>query len=114
MGALRSLFGALQEDIWGQIAKDIGGELVRGYLSTDVLRYRSGEWEILLDTHMVWTGQMPKTVTRMRAPFVNRDGLYFKIYRKGVFSFMGELLGMQDITLGDRFFDRQFVVIEPC
>ena len=32
----------------------------------------------------------------MRAPFVNKDGFQFEIYREGLFSAMGKALGMQD------------------
>jgi len=46
----------------------------------------------------------------MRAPFVNKDGLYFKIYREGIFSSVGKFFGMQDFEIGDSFFDEQFVI----
>jgi len=46
----------------------------------------------------------------MRAPFVNRDGFRFTIYRRGLFSDLGKLLGMQDIEIGDAEFDRDFVI----
>lgn len=50
------------------------------------------------------------TYTRMRAPFVNLDNFYFKIYRSGVFSEMGKLLGMKDISIGYKKFDDIFVI----
>lgn len=46
----------------------------------------------------------------MRAPFLNKDGLYFKISRQGFFDSIGKLFGMQDIEIGDPFFDEQFVI----
>ena len=46
----------------------------------------------------------------MRAPFVNRDSLYFKIYRAGFFSNVGKYFGMQDIEIGDEYFDKDFVI----
>jgi hypothetical protein len=46
----------------------------------------------------------------MRAPFVNPDGFRFTVYRKGVFSGLGKLLGMQDIEVGDPGFDEAFIV----
>jgi len=111
MGMLRSVFGPSKDEIWSQIAADIGGEFVDGgFWGKDVLIYRHGEWQILLDTYTVSTGKSSTTYTRMRAPFVNKDGLYFKIYREGVFSFMGKFFGMQDIEIGDLFFDDQFII----
>ena len=48
--------------------------------------------------------------TRMRAPFVNPEGFRFTIYRKGFFSDLGKLLGMQDIEVGDPEFDEAFII----
>ena len=111
MGVLRTLFGPSQEEIWSQIAADIGGKFEEGgFLGRDAIRYRSGDWELLLDTYAVSTGKTTVVFTRMRAPFVNRDGLYFKIYREGLFSGAGRFFGMQDILVGDSFFDDQFVI----
>ena len=111
MGILRKVFGASQGEIWSQIAQDIGGEYIdAGFWKKNVLRYQHGEWEVLLDTYTVSTGKSSSTFTRMRAPFINQDGLRFKIYREGVFSSIGKFFGMQDIEIGDGFFDDQFII----
>ena len=115
MGILRSIFGPSKDEIWAQIAADIGGEFVEGgFWGKDVLRYKHGEWEILLDTYTVTsntgTTTTSTTYTRMRAPFVNKDGLQFKIYPEGFFSSIGKMFGMQDIEIGDPFFDRKYII----
>ena len=46
----------------------------------------------------------------MRAPYVNPEGFRFTVYRKGLFSELGKLLGMQDIEVGDPEFDEAFIV----
>ena len=46
----------------------------------------------------------------MRAPYVNPEGFRFTAYRKGLFSELGKLLGMQDIEVGDPQFDEAFIV----
>ena len=114
-GGLRGMFTPSKEPIWSQIAEEIGGSYIKGgYWGTDVLRYRHGDWEILLDTTM--TSKSPRSgpsvanCTRMRAPFVNKDGLRFTIYRKGIFSSLGKLFGMQDLEIGDPFFDDPFII----
>ena len=87
MGVLRAIFGPSKDEIWSQISKDIGGEFIdAGFWGTDGLKYRHGEWEILLDTYTVSHDKGSTTYTRMRTPFVNSDGLRFKIYREGFFS----------------------------
>ena len=107
----KSIFGPSKDEIWTQIATGIGGEFIEGgFWGKDVLIYKHGEWQILLDTYIVSTGQSSYTLTRMRAPFVNKDGLYFKISRQGFFSSIGKIFGMQDIEIGDPFFDEQFII----
>jgi hypothetical protein len=115
MGMLKALFGPSRNEIWTQIADSIGGEFIDGgFWSDDALVYRHGEWEVVLDTYTTHTRtgntSTTHTYTRMRAPFVNRDGLQFSIYRAGLFTSLGKLLGMQDIEIGDSFFDDAFVI----
>lgn len=110
MGLLRSIFGPSKEEIWSQIASDIGGNYDDGgFWGKDALRYQSGNWEITLDTYTTGS-ENSTTYTRMRAPFVNKDGLYFTVYREGFFSSIGKAFGMQDIEVGDPYFDQEFII----
>ncbi len=111
MGFLRSIFGPSKDEIWSQIADGIGGDYIDGgFWGRDALVYQHGEWTVVLDTYTVRSNNSSTTYTRMRAPFVNKDGLYFKIYREGVFSSVGKFFGMQDLEVGDPYFDDQFVI----
>ena len=111
MGLLRSIFGPSKDEIWSAVAKDIGATFSDGgFWGKDEMRYRAGEWELLLDTYTVSRGDTSTTYTRLRAPFVNKDGLYFKIYRTGIFTGVGKWFGMQDIEIGNPFFDDHFVI----
>jgi len=111
MSILRSIFGPSKKEIWSGISQQIGGEFIEGgFWEKDKLLFKHGEWEILLDTYTVSNGKSSSTYTRMRAPFFNKDGLYFKIYREGIFSSIGKFFGMQDIQIGDPFFDKHFVI----
>jgi hypothetical protein len=111
MGLLRQVFGPSKEEIWSQLSREIGAEYNEGGLfkaGKVILAYH--EWEITLDTYTVSTGKSHITYTRMRAPYVNRDGFRFNIYRKSVFSWIGKLFGTQDVEVGDAFFDDQFII----
>ncbi|MCI5057943.1 MAG: hypothetical protein MRY83_17650 [Flavobacteriales bacterium] len=111
MSILRALFGPSKDEIWGQIANDIGGEFIdRGFWKVDLLRYKHKEWELILDTYTTGSGKNRRTYTRMRAPFINKDGFEFTIYKETIFSGIGRFLGMQDIIIGDDFFDKEFVI----
>ena len=112
MGILKSIFGPSKNEIWSQIAADMGEEFIEGGFlkGSPALVYKHGEWQIRLDTYTKDSGNSSTTYTRVRAPFINKDELYFKIYREGFFSDMGKFLGMQDIKTGDPFFDEQFII----
>ena len=115
MSKRRSILGPSKDEIWTQIATEIGGEFIEGgFWDNNVVVYKHGEWQIVLDTCTVTasTGATTTatTYTRMRAPFINKDGLYFNISREGFFSSIGKFFGMQDIEIGDPFFDDQFVI----
>ncbi len=95
MGVLRSIFGPSRKEIWTQISKEIGGDFSEGgFFGKDVLRYQHGEWEIFLDIYTTGSGSSSSTYTRMRAPFVNKDNMKFKVYREGFFSPIGKYFGM--------------------
>ncbi len=115
MGFLSSLFGPSKEEIWSQVANEINGDFIDGgFWKRDKLVYQHKEWELVLDTYTRSSGtgknRSTKTYTRLRAPFINKDGLYFKLYREGLFSSIGKFLGSQDIVIGDNFFDDEFII----
>ena len=46
MSKRKSIFGHSKDEIWGQIATDIGGEFIEGgFWGKDVLIYKHGEWQ---------------------------------------------------------------------
>ncbi|MBL4577465.1 MAG: hypothetical protein JKX74_03275 [Flavobacteriales bacterium] len=111
MSLLRKIFGPSKDEIWSQIAKDIGGEYIDGgFWQKDTLLYEHNEWKILLDTYTQSSGKSSTTYTRLRVPFINKDNLRFTIYREGFFSSIGKFFGMQDIITGDPYFDDHFII----
>jgi len=111
MSILRHIFGPSQEEVWRQLCSEIGAEFVEGgFWRGNKVQARVKEWTVTLDTYTVSTGNTHITYTRMRAPYVNKDGFRFTIYRKGLFSELGKRLGMQDIEVGDPEFDRDYVI----
>lgn len=105
------LFGPSKKEIWQQLADEIQAEYVNnGFWSGDRVEARVDNWIVVLDTYTVSTGKSSITYTRMRAPFVNLNNFYFKIYRTGIFSGLGKLLGMEDINIGYEEFDDDFII----
>lgn len=111
MGVLRKLFGPSRKEIWHQLSDQLGATYVDGgFGKSDKVQVQVDEWTVTLDTYVVSTGKSAMVFTRMRAPFVNADGFRFKISRKGVFTALGKLLGMQDVEVGFPEFDDAFVI----
>ncbi len=58
----------------------------------------------------VHTGKVPIPFTRLRAAYVNPDHFRFRVTRRGLFSGIGKLLGLQDVEVGHAEFDRDFII----
>jgi len=117
MGFLRQLFGTSREEIWRQLCSEIGARYVEGgFWGGDKVQAHHGQWTITLDSYTTshhnaatHTGSST-TYTRLRAPYVNKDGFRFTVYRKTIFSGLGKLLGMQDVEVGYPEFDEAFII----
>jgi hypothetical protein len=97
--------------MWRQLSEAVGGRYVEaGFCRSSRVEVTHGEWTVTLDTYAVSTGKVTVVYTRMRAPYVNPEGFRFTIYRRGVFSDIGKLFGMQDVEVADSAFDRDFIV----
>jgi hypothetical protein len=111
MDLLRHWFGPYKHEVWAQLANEIGAQYEPdGFFKNGRVVVRHDQWTITLDTFVVSTGKSTHTYTRMRAPYVNPDGFRFRIYRKGFFSDLGKMLGMQDIEVGHKPFDEDFII----
>jgi hypothetical protein len=111
MGILRKVFGPSRDEIWRKLTEAVDGRHVGStFFKAGRVEATHGEWIVTLDTHTVSTGETTIIYTRMRAPYVNPDGFRFTIYRRGVFSGLGKLLGMQDVEIGDEKFDRAHII----
>lgn len=109
---LMAFWGPHHEEVWRELAALIGGEFTDGgWFGQDKVELRWKSWLITLDKYVVSTGKSSTVYTRIRAPYVNRDGFRFKVYREGYFTGLGKAMGLtQDIEIGDPGFDREFVV----
>ena len=104
-------FGPSKDELWKQLSQEIGADYVAGSLwQGSKVQAHVGPWVITLDSYTVSSGHSQVTYTRMRAPYVNGGGFRFSIYRKGIFSELGKLMGMQDIEVGNPEFDEAFII----
>lgn len=107
MGLLRQIFGPSREEIWRQLSSEIGAQYVESsFLKGSKVQIHHEQWTITLDVFCC----DKTTYTRIRAPYINKDRFQFTIYRKGFFSDLGKLLGMQDVEVGYPEFDEAFII----
>lgn len=111
MGLLRQVFGPSQDEIWSQLAEQLGGRFIDGgFWKGDAVVARAGQWTVTLDTFTVSHGRNRATYTRLLAPFENPDGFHFSVGREHVFSGIARWLGFQDLEIGEAEFDAAFVI----
>ena len=111
MGPFRRMFGPGRREIWQQLSQEMNARFVEGrFAKGDKVQVTHGEWTVTLDTFTVHTGKATMVFTRMRAPYVNPDGFRFRVYRRGMFSGLGKLFGMQDVEVGQPAFDKDFII----
>jgi hypothetical protein len=110
MGFLEAIFGPSRDQVWAELCAQIDGEMVGGGWRGSKVQARVKQWIVTLDTYTVSSGKHSTTYTRFRAPFLNRDQFRFNIYRAGLFTELGKLFGLQDLEIGEPFFDQTFVV----
>lgn len=103
---LRKIFGPNKDELWKKLSEEIGAEYIaEGTFKQGAIKAQVRNWTITIDTYTVSTGKSSVTFTRLRAPYINRDGFRFEIYRKNFLSDMGKLFGMQDVEVGAPQFD---------
>ncbi len=111
MSLLKALFGPSREDIWRQLSQQLGGSYIKSewwQIQSDKVEARHKEWVITLDQYDP-SGDGIR-YTRIRAPYINKDGFRFTIYRESFFSKIGKKLGMQDVEVGHPTFDDEFII----
>jgi hypothetical protein len=110
-GKKMGLFGPSQKEVWKQLCLEINANFITaGFWKRKRVESKHNNWTIYLDTFTESSGENAVKYTRMRAPFVDRDKFYFKIYKKGFFSGLGKALGMQDIQVGYPGIDDNYII----
>ena len=96
--------------MWAQFAAAVSGDSIDGaLLRPKVVHAKVGERTVTLDTYTSG-GSIPISFTRMRDRYLKEHGFGFTVYRAGLFTPLGKLLGAQNIASGYAQFDRAFVI----
>ena len=106
-----SLFGPSQKETWTKLSTEVKAEFVNGgiWKGHKVVAHEK-EWTLTLDTFAVHTGKVTVPFTRVRAPFMTKDGFRFKIERRNFFSPVADFFGRKTLSTGHSEFDKDFVI----
>jgi hypothetical protein len=111
MNILRDHFRPSQNEIWRQLSDQMHGIFVRNDVrEITKIQVHHKQWTITLDSYSELIGENTETFTRMRAPYVNKDGFRFSIHRTGFFNKLENLFGIKDIEIGEPRFDGAFII----
>ena len=92
-------------------ASDLDATFVVGKLhSGDRIRLEHGPWRVILETHVVNSGQNPITYTRARALYVAKEDFTLRISPRNVFTRIVELFGFSGLVIGDHEFERKYTI----
>lgn len=111
MDYFENAFGASRGEVWDRIAVGLEEATTDGqaWQGQRVLA-RVGQWTVTLDADSASDRESFVASTRLRAPYINRDGFRFHISPESLIGRFGKLLGLQDVQVGDEAFDRAFLV----
>lgn len=105
------IFGPSQKEIWQDFAKQIEGEYIEGgFFKAKRIEAKFENWTIVFDTYTQSNGKTSTVYTRIRIPYKIQEDFQFQIYSKSFFSDIGKALGMQDIEIGYKQFDNQYII----
>lgn len=108
MSEFHKNFRLSQREIWQDLAKKIDADFFPGvHHSRDAVQAYHENWTIIIDTYQ--PDKRPQ-ITRIRAPYLNRDSFQFRILRETRTTLIGKKLGLQDVIIGHREFDEDFVI----
>lgn len=110
---LKHILNSKKSESWSRFCAEIGADLARGrFGQSDRVIACFGKWKITLDTIAVATPEGASAIyTRMRVPYINKDGFRFRICSKRFPHRVKEkLIGIQNIAVGDPEIDSRFVI----
>lgn len=106
--ALLDVFRPHKRIIWKQFAARYEADFIpgKGFREHDTIKAYHGNWTIYFDTFK----KGKRKFTRIRAPYVNRDGFQFQIKRVHFLSGVSKAFGMQDVIVGHPQLDKDFII----
>ena len=101
------LFGKHKKQLWQDLCQRIDADFFdTGPWKPDYVEAFHGNWIITIDNYT----SDSSSLTRIRAPYVNRDDFQFRIYRTHFLLNLSKKFGLQDVEVGFPEFDEDFII----
>ncbi|MDF3026069.1 MAG: hypothetical protein K0S23_376 [Fluviicola sp.] len=112
---LYSIFAKDHTSVWKQFAAENNGNYIIGKGSHfDRVEISYLNYLIIFDQYIFYQvvgGRSFDTqFTRIRMEFKSRDDLQFRLTHQYLVDIIGKIFGLQDIQIGDKLFDRSFLI----
>ena len=105
-----NIFGS-KENIWKSFSEKTGGTFFEGQygmLDGTIISFKN--WKIVFDYYDLYSGKFNERFTRIFVPIVSLDDFRFEIYNNGIIRSIEKIFGAQDIEIGIKEFDKQFIL----
>lgn len=112
MKLFKKVLGPSQEEVWKQFADEIGAKFDKGSLvEAKKIVSKFDPWTITIDTYnQSIAGKVSIPYTRFTSKFINEDNFRFEIFKRNRLNDLTLKVGMQDINIGYRDFDEDFII----
>ena len=106
------ILGPGKKEAWSEFAEKMGAEIVDAGAFKGGLKVRLPykNWEVVMDTYTVSTGNGTVTYTRVRAVYVRGKEFSFKVFRTSFLTKIVNAFGRQSAKTGNAAFDSQFTI----
>jgi hypothetical protein len=105
-----AFFGKDYELVWQQFASENNAQFTESN-SVEVLHEG---YKIVFDTYthysVVGGSSYETEYTRVKAEFISPDNILFRLTKQGFVDTIGKAFGAQDIEIGDKAFDKRFMI----
>ena len=104
---MNRIFVPSKKEVWSTFAREMRGSYSDGSpTENDMVRWSYKEWSFLLDS-IARSSERQNTHTRLRAAFLHKKKLRFRISAK---SYLAQLLGLRGISTGDDSLEKVFLI----
>jgi hypothetical protein len=112
---IKSVFGKDYTSVWKRFASENNGTYVVGIgHHYDSVKIEYSNHQIIFDQYtlyqVVGSRSYTRDYTRIRLEFKSPDNLQFRLTKQYVVDIIGKVFGAQDIQIGDKSFDRRFLI----